>query len=79
MLGLFFTTINAYALTRMQFKGRKLIWGLIMLSLFLPGINALVPQYVVMRELNLTNSLTGLILLSSLGKACSTLCRSEGL
>ena len=75
VLGLFFTTINAYALTRMQFKGRKLIWGLIMLSLFLPGINALVPQYVVMRELNLTNSLTGLILLSSLGKACSTLWR----
>jgi N-acetylglucosamine transport system permease protein len=69
VLGLFFTTINAYALTRMTFKGRKLIWGLIMLSLFLPGINALVPQYVIMRELDLTNSLTGLILLSSLGES----------
>lgn len=67
--GLFFTTINAYALTRMEFKGRKLIWSLIMLSLFLPGVNALVPQYVVMRELELTNSLTGLILLSSLGES----------
>lgn len=69
IVGLFFTTLNAYALTRIQFKGRKLIWGLIMLSLFLPGINALVPQYVVMRELHLTNSLTGLILLSSLGES----------
>lgn len=69
VVSLFFTTLNAYALTRMEFKGRKLIWGLIMLSLFLPGINAIVPQYVVMRELSLTNSLTGLILLSSLGES----------
>ncbi|MEV5026709.1 carbohydrate ABC transporter permease [Paenibacillus sp. LPE1-1-1.1] len=69
VLGMFFTTLNSYALTRMEFKGRKVIWGLIMLSLFLPGVNALVPQYVVMRELELTNSLTGLILLSSLGES----------
>lgn len=69
VLGIFFTTLNSYALTRMEFKGRKVIWGLIMLSLFLPGVNALVPQYVVMRELELTNSLTGLILLSSLGES----------
>ncbi|MVP01794.1 carbohydrate ABC transporter permease [Paenibacillus lutrae] len=69
IVSLFFTTINAYALTRMQFKGRNLIWSLIMLSLFLPGVNALVPQYVVMRELGLTNSLTGLIILSSLGES----------
>lgn len=69
VLSLFFTTLNAYALTRMEFKGRKVIWSLIMLSLFLPGVNALVPQYIVMRELHLTNSLTGLILLSSLGES----------
>jgi len=68
VLGTFLTTINAYALTRIQFKGRKLIWALIMLSLFLPGINALIPQYVLMRDLHLTNSLTGLILLDSLGE-----------
>lgn len=67
-VGLFFTTLNAYALTRIQFKGRKLIWGLIMLSLFLPGINAIVPQYVIMRDLSLTNSLSGLIILSGLGE-----------
>ncbi|HZG83392.1 carbohydrate ABC transporter permease [Paenibacillus sp.] len=69
VVSLFFTTINAYALTRMEFKGRKLIWSLIMLSLFLPGVNALVPQYVVMRELGLTNSIPGLILLSGLGES----------
>ncbi|PYI57537.1 carbohydrate ABC transporter permease [Paenibacillus flagellatus] len=68
-LGVFLTTLNAYALTRVTFRGRRFIWGLIMLSLFLPGINALIPQYVLMRELHLTNSLTGLIILNSLGES----------
>lgn len=68
LIGLFLTTLNAYALTRIKFKGRQLIWGLIMMSLFLPGINALVPQYVIMRDLGLTNSISGLVLLSSLGE-----------
>ncbi|GIP32646.1 carbohydrate ABC transporter permease [Paenibacillus sp. J2TS4] len=69
LIGTFLTTMNAYALTRMEFKGRKLIWAAIMLSLFLPGINALIPQYVLMRDLNLTNSLTGLVILDSLGES----------
>lgn len=68
VIGTFLTTVNAYALTRLEFKGRSLIWGTIMLSLFLPGINALIPQYVLMRELHLTNSLTGLIILDSFGE-----------
>ncbi|MBP1993909.1 carbohydrate ABC transporter permease [Paenibacillus eucommiae] len=68
VLGTFLTTLNAYALTRMRFRGRKFIWSLIMLSLFLPGINALVPQYILMKTLNLTNSLTGLIILDSFGE-----------
>ncbi|WP_214627488.1 carbohydrate ABC transporter permease [Paenibacillus agaridevorans] len=68
VIGTFLTTLNAYALTRMQFRGRALIWGLIMLSLFLPGINALVPQYILMKSLNLTNSLSGLVILDSFGE-----------
>ncbi|MFD0712574.1 carbohydrate ABC transporter permease [Paenibacillus sp. GCM10027626] len=69
IIGLFLTTLNAYTLTRLEFKGRKLLWGVIMLSLFLPGINALIPQYVLMRDLHLTNSLTGLVVLDSLGES----------
>jgi len=68
VLGTFLTALNAYALTRMQFRGRAFIWSLIMLSLFLPGINALIPQYILMKTLHLTNSLTGLIILDSFGE-----------
>ncbi|MCD9022466.1 carbohydrate ABC transporter permease [Cohnella silvisoli] len=68
-IGTFLTAINAYVLTRLKFRGRKLMWAVIMLSLFLPGINALVPQYVLMRDMNLTNSLTGLIILDSFSES----------
>lgn len=68
VLGTFLLALNAYALTRLEFRGRQLIWATFMLSLFLPGINALIPQYVLMRDLQLINSLTGLIILDSLGQ-----------
>lgn len=69
ILGTFITVINAYALTRLEFKGRKLLWSIIMFSLFLPGINVLIPQFILMRDLGLTNSLTGLIVLDTLGES----------
>jgi ABC-type sugar transport system, permease component len=68
IISIFITTLNSYAMTRLEWKGRKFIMGLIMLSLFLPGINALIPQYVLMRNIGLTNSLTGLVILSGLAE-----------
>lgn len=66
LISLAVSALNAYAFTRMQWKLRGLLWSIIMLSLFLPGINILVPQYTLMRSLDLTNSLNGLVLLASL-------------
>src|SRR5699024_8375485 len=68
VISTFITTISAYALTRLEWKGRTFIWGTLWLSLFLPGINALVPQYILMKGLGLTNSLTGIIILDSFGE-----------
>lgn len=65
-LNIFITTLCAYALTRLEWKGKKLVHETIMISLFLPGINALVPQYVLAKKLHLVNSLTGLITLNVL-------------
>jgi len=78
VIGTFLTAINAYVLTRMEFKGRKLMWGVIMLSLFLPGINALIPQYILMRDLHLTNSLTGIIILDSFSESAFFLMMLSG-
>lgn len=67
ILGTFISTLNTFVLTRLQWKGKKLVWGLVMLSLFFPGINEIIPQFILMRSLHLTNSLIGLVLLYSLG------------
>ncbi|OUS69003.1 ABC transporter permease [Paenibacillus sp. MY03] len=66
LISLFVSTVNAYAFTRIQWKLRSLLWSVIMISLFLPGINILVSQYTLMRALDLTNSLNGLVLLAGL-------------
>lgn len=66
-IGIFISTLAAYFFTRMEWRGRKLIFGIVMLSLLLPGINALVPQYVVARSLHLTGSLSGLVFMYSVG------------
>ena len=62
-----FTIAASYTLTRISFRGRKLLMGLIMLSLFLPGVNAMVPAYILLKEMHLINSLYGLIVFSSVG------------
>ena len=65
--GLSLTTLCAYCFTRLEWKGKKLWWSVILLSLFLPGINAMVPQYILMKNLHLLGKLTGLIVLYSIG------------
>lgn len=67
VIGISITTLVAFALTRVKWKGRNFVWGLVMISLFLPGINALVPQYVLMCKFHLNNSLNGLVFLNSVG------------
>ncbi|MFC5407169.1 carbohydrate ABC transporter permease [Cohnella soli] len=66
LISLFVSTVNAYAFTRIQWKLRSLLWSVIMISLFLPGINILVSQYTLMRAMDLTDSLNGLVLLAGL-------------
>lgn len=66
ILGLFGATISSYVLTRLEWKGKKVVVFLVLISLFLPGINILVPQYVLMRSFHLTEKIIGIILLTGL-------------
>lgn len=61
-----FTTAAAYVLTRIKFRGRNFIRSIIMFSLFLPGVNALVPTYVILRSMGLLDKISGLILFNGL-------------
>jgi multiple sugar transport system permease protein len=51
----------AYAFARFSFPGRSLVFWTMMLGLMVPGVVILIPQFLVARTLDLTNSLSGLV------------------
>ncbi|MGI6558387.1 MAG: carbohydrate ABC transporter permease [Limnochordia bacterium] len=52
----------AYALARLRFRGRELMGRLILFTYIVPSVLLLVPVFLVMTKLKLTNTLQGLIL-----------------
>jgi multiple sugar transport system permease protein len=51
----------AYAYARMEFRGKRLLYGLLLATLFLPGIMFLVPNFLTVANLGLLNSYAGVI------------------
>jgi multiple sugar transport system permease protein len=51
----------AYAFARFRFPGRSVAFWTMMLGLMVPGVVILIPQFVLARSLNLTDSLSGLV------------------
>ncbi len=52
----------AYAIVFMEFKGRKILFAIIMGTYMLPTAATYIPSYIILANLNLLNSFTGLIL-----------------
>ncbi len=52
----------AYAFARMQFRGKKLLFAVLLLGMMIPSVMLIIPQFLVAKELRLLNSLLGLIL-----------------
>lgn len=55
-------SLAAYAYGRLDFPGRKQIFGLMLGTLFLPGIMFLVPNFVTIHRMGLLDSFTGVLL-----------------
>jgi len=55
-------SLAAYAYARMDFPGRKLIFGLMLATLFLPGMMFLVPNFLTVANLRLLNNWAGVIM-----------------
>ncbi|MEN2984203.1 MAG: carbohydrate ABC transporter permease [Dictyoglomaceae bacterium] len=62
ILGLIIATPAAYALSRLRFKGRNLIFWSYVGILAFPGVLFLVPQFFIIRTLGLMDSFSALIL-----------------
>jgi multiple sugar transport system permease protein len=62
LLILFIDALAAYAYARMKFPGRKLIFTLLLATLFMPGIMFLIPNFLTVFRLGLLNNYAGVII-----------------
>jgi multiple sugar transport system permease protein len=54
-------SLAAYALARMEFRGRRLLTGMILATLFIPPVSLLIPNYVIVSQLGWLDSLPAVI------------------
>ncbi len=57
-----FCSMVGYAMAKMEFPGKKVLFSLVMLTLMVPGTVTFVPLFVLVSKLGLVNTLPGLFL-----------------
>jgi multiple sugar transport system permease protein len=57
-----FCSMVGYALAKLNFRGKKLVFGLVMGTLMIPGMVTLVPLFVLVANLGLVDTYPGLML-----------------
>jgi multiple sugar transport system permease protein len=55
-------SMAAYALARMEFRGRRVLTAMILATLFIPPVSLLVPNYVIVSQLGWLDSLPAVII-----------------
>jgi ABC-type glycerol-3-phosphate transport system permease component len=65
----FFSAIAAYAFSRLQWRGRELVFSILLLALMVPGILMMLPNFLLIKNLGLYDSFAGLILPGALFSA----------
>ena len=59
---LVFCSMLGYALAKLEFPGKRVLFALVLGTLMVPGVVTFVPLFVLTTNLNLTNTLPGMIL-----------------
>lgn len=59
---LLIASLAAYAFAKIDMPFKKILFGMVLLLVMIPGVLTLVPQYLLYRSLNLYNNLLALIL-----------------
>ncbi|WP_351226030.1 carbohydrate ABC transporter permease [Streptomyces sp. NPDC002133] len=67
LCNLLFCSMLGYALAKLNFRGKKAVFGIVMAALMVPGNLMLMPQFVMMSKLNLVDTYAALILPSAAG------------
>ncbi|MDK6249568.1 carbohydrate ABC transporter permease [Alloscardovia omnicolens] len=58
-----FCSMVGYALAKMQFRGKNIVFGAVMVTLMVPSVATFVPLFVIIANLGLSNTYAALILL----------------
>jgi len=54
-------SMAAYAFARLRFPGNRLLFALFVASMMVPGVVTFIPNFVLMRDLGLLNTLAGMV------------------
>ena len=54
-------TLAGYAFARLEFKGKNVMFALVLLQMMIPVQIFIIPQYVMVSKLHLTNTVWGLV------------------
>ena len=57
-----FSALAAYAFARLQWKGRDVVFSVLLTALMVPSVFTLLPNFVLMKDLGLLNTFGGMIL-----------------
>ncbi|MGO3751016.1 MAG: carbohydrate ABC transporter permease, partial [Vagococcus salmoninarum] len=61
-LMLIFAVVVAYALSKLNFKGKKAVNNLILFQMFFPAIILLIPQFLMITKVGLLDTFAGMII-----------------
>ena len=55
------SAMAAYGFARYRFRGKEILFGIVLISLMVPAIMLIIPQFIVAKSLGTLNSLQGLV------------------
>ncbi|MHA6523518.1 carbohydrate ABC transporter permease [Tessaracoccus sp. G1721] len=58
----FFNSLAGYALARLKFPGRKVIFAMLIAVMAVPGVVLLIPKFLVIKQLGIYDSYAGMVL-----------------
>ncbi|TSB45605.1 carbohydrate ABC transporter permease [Alkalicoccobacillus porphyridii] len=62
MIGLFFNAMAGYSFAKFKFKGNRPIFFLVLATMMIPGQVTMIPVYLILNQMGLTNTMTGIVL-----------------
>nr|WP_245917252.1 MULTISPECIES: carbohydrate ABC transporter permease [Bacillus] len=61
-VGLFLNAMAGYAFAKFQFKGKDKLFFLVLATMMIPGQVTMIPVYLILNEMHLTNTMAGIVL-----------------